>query len=101
MNILSVGFADSVLDYSICCPVFFVILSAGDLVYIYNYVYIMCVSIYIYTHCTVYTCYLNEIGFPSQPGSFFRCIRSRTASVSSMPRDTPPPIAASPHPIFP
>ena len=23
MNILSVGFADSVLDYSICCPVFF------------------------------------------------------------------------------
>ena len=58
MNILSVGFADSVLDYSICCPVFFVILSAGDLVYIYiyNYIYIYYVRIYIYiyTHIVLY-----------------------------------------------
>ena len=33
MNILSVGFADGVLAYSICCQCFLNILSAGDLVY--------------------------------------------------------------------
>ena len=48
MNILSVGFADGVLDYSICCPVFF------------EYSICWWLSIYIYTYtCIILVIYVN------------------------------------------